>query len=150
MNKELINKADENKKENLSKIVEDYKEILNKNIKDVIDRYKKDGVYKFQINMFNIKEVTIKKTDIQVIDFIVTEPPKEGYVCIIIYIGEKDLTQPNIEMMFNMTSYEHDWIKEKKDNEVMIDKNGIIVTEYDIDKAGFITNKQNKKTKKDK
>lgn len=112
--------------------------ILNEKIESIIDSYVEKGITKFQINNFNMLELYKKKTDVQVADFVVVDPPKESYVCVIVYAGTEQLEYEHICMMYQMTSYEHNFVKMKGRENVYLDTLGMTVTEYDINKAGFV------------
>lgn len=122
-------------------------QLLNSKVQEVINKYKEQGVNKFQINSFNLMELHRKPCDIQLVDFQITEPPKESYVCIIIYAGDKDLTYDNICMMYDITSAEHQFVKATNMEDIYLDKLGLVISDYDIDKAGFVEIKEDEDSK---
>lgn len=107
---------------------------INKEILKIIDNYKNEPVNKFQVNQFNMIELTSggdNGTDIQTVHFKVNEDePENTYVCIIIYAGKEELTFEHIKSMFEATNKNPEYHKLKDRPGKFIDIKGLIVPVY--------------------
>lgn len=116
--------------------------MINKEILKIIDSYKNTGINKFQVNQFNMIELTSGKgngTDIQTVHFKVEEQEHENdYICIILYAGKEQLNYEHITSMFGVTNKEPEYRKLNDRPNTYLDIKGLIVPVYLLENCKVI------------
>ena len=121
--------------------LEMFNKAVNNKIKNVAWS---SGYNHIQINHFNNSIVALKKNNkvdvhIAYIDAYDKENNIEYAAILVLYTeaGKNAPTEDQWKMMFSFTQAEHDWVEYKADN-LFIDKNGLVITDYNIDKACIV------------